>query len=76
MDHGFVFCLKLLLIMKKHLFDVKVEQKKKYLSKKRDYIIAIYKHSRTEYKKIRPFLERGISFRVNSRTGYQKLAYF
>ena len=46
--------------MKKHLFDVKVEQKKKYLSKKRDYIIAIYKHSRTEYKKIRPFLERGI----------------
>ena len=21
-DHGFIFCLKLLLIMKKHLFDV------------------------------------------------------
>ena len=26
-----------------------------------------------EYKKIGPFLERGISFRANSRTGYKKL---
>ena len=31
---------------------------------------------RTEYKKIGPFLERGISFRANSRTGYKKLAHF
>ena len=29
-DHGFIFCLKLLLIMKKHLFDVYFEQIKKY----------------------------------------------
>ena len=27
-------------------------------------------------KKIGPFLERGISFRANSRTGYKKLAHF
>ena len=27
-----------------------------------------------EYKKIGPFLERGISFRGGSRTGYKKLA--
>ena len=28
-------------------------------------------HLRTEYKKIGPFLEQGISFRANPRTGYQ-----
>ena len=31
----------------------------------------MYKLSRTEYKKIGPFLERGISFRANFRTGYK-----
>ena len=36
----------------------------------------MYKLSRTEYKKIGPFLERGISFRANFRTGYKKLAHF
>ena len=34
-DHGFIFCLKLLLIMKKHLFDVQVEQIKKILCLKK-----------------------------------------
>ena len=35
--------------MKKHLFDVSVEQIKKYVYKKR--AISIYKCARTEYKK-------------------------
>ena len=33
-------------------------------------------HPVAEYKKIGSFLERGISFRANSRTGYKKLAHF
>ena len=41
------------MIMKKHLFDVQVEQIKKYLFKKR--AISIYKLSRTEYKKLAHF---------------------
>ena len=31
--------------------------------------VILLLHPRTEYKKIGPFLERGISFRANSRTG-------
>ena len=38
--------------------------------------VVLLLHPRTEYKKIGPFLERGISFRANSRTGYKKLAHF
>ena len=50
-----------------------------------------YKVKKLKYKKLKvmqsriknkcklpegPFLERGISFRTNSRTGYKKLAHF
>ena len=42
------------IIMKKHLFDVYVEQIKKYLFKK-TRAISIYKLSRTEYKKLAHF---------------------
>ena len=42
------------MIMKKHLFDVEVEQIKKYLFKKNG-AISIYKLSRTEYKKLAHF---------------------
>ena len=41
------------MIMKKHLFDVQVEQIKKYLFKKR--AISIHKLSKTEYKKLAHF---------------------
>ena len=41
------------IIMKKHLFDVQVEQIKKYLFKKR--AISIYKLSKTEHKKLAHF---------------------
>ena len=47
-DHGFIFCLKLLLIMKKHLFDVI-----SFLKVNR--AISIYKLYRTEYKKLAHF---------------------
>ena len=66
------------MIMKKHLFDVSVEQVKKYLFKKK---ITINKLSRTEYKKLAHFwngvsvlgriLERGIKNWPISRTTYQ-----
>ena len=38
--------------------------------------VVLLLHPRTEYKKIGPFLEQGISFRANSRMGYKKLAHF
>ena len=47
------------MIMKKHLFDVRVEQIKKYLFLK-NRAISIYKLSRTEYKKLAHFLN-GVS---------------
>ena len=40
------------MIMKKRLFDVQVEQIKKYLKKKKNRAISIYKLSRAEYKKL------------------------
>ena len=66
--------------MKKHLFDVQVEQIKKYLFKK-NRALSIYKLSRTEYKKLAHFLhgvsvlgrvlEQGIKNWPISRTGCQ-----
>ena len=34
--------------------------------------VVLLLHPRTVYKKVGPFLERGISFRANSRTGCKK----
>ena len=62
------------MIMKKHLFDVQVEQIKKYLFKKTG--LFQFTNFLERSIKIGPFLERGISFRANSRTGYKKLAHF
>ena len=38
--------------------------------------VVLLLHPRTKYNKIGPFLEQGISFRANTRTGYKKLAHF
>ena len=54
---------------------VLVEQIKKYIFQKKK-AISIYKLSSDGVKKIGLFLERGISCRANSTTGYKNLAHF